>query len=55
VKIAFFRGASLDPVPPIASKQENVRYVHIHENDELDEAQLRSWIEQASKLPGEKI
>ncbi|MGE0280252.1 MAG: DUF1801 domain-containing protein [Rhizobiaceae bacterium] len=38
IKIAFFNGASLDPMPPVASKQKNVRYFHIHESDELDEA-----------------
>jgi len=40
VKVAFFRGTSLRPVPPGASKQKEVRYLDIHENDELDEAQL---------------
>jgi hypothetical protein len=52
VKLSFFRGASLHPVPPVASKDENVRYVHIHEGEELDEAQLARWIKQASELPG---
>ena len=55
IKVAFFRGSSLKPVPPVASKHEEVRYFHIHEDDELDEAQLRSWIEQASRLPGVKM
>ena len=55
VKVTFFRGTSLDPVPPGASKHESVRYFDIHEHDELDEAQLAAWIEQASKLPGEKL
>lgn len=55
IKIAFFNGASLDPMPPVASKQKNVRYFHIHEHDELDEAQFTDWVEQASKLPGEKM
>ena len=52
VKVTFFRGASLDPVPPVESKDEDTRYVHIHEDDELDEELMASWIEQASKLPG---
>jgi hypothetical protein len=52
VKLSFFRGASLHPVPPVASKDENVRYVHIHEGEELDEEQLARWIKQASELPG---
>lgn len=55
IKIAFFNGTSLDPMPPVASKQKNVRYFHIHENDELDEAKFADWVEQASKLPGEKM
>ena len=55
IKIAFFRGASLRPVPPETSKQKDVRYFHIHEGDELDEDQLTKWAKQASKLPGEKM
>ncbi len=52
VKVAFFRGASLSPPPPGESKQEGVRYLDIHEDDELDEAQLASWVKQAAKVPG---
>ncbi|HSB16450.1 MAG TPA: DUF1801 domain-containing protein [Bryobacteraceae bacterium] len=52
VKVAFFRGMSLRPVPPGESKQKEVRYLDIHEDDELDEAQFAAWVEQASKLPG---
>jgi len=52
IKVAFFQGASLDPIPPVASKDKNARYFHIHEGDVLDEAQLRKWVKQASKLPG---
>lgn len=55
VKVAFFRGASLRPVPPGKSKQEDVRYLDIHEGDRLDEAQLAEWVKQASSLPGEKM
>lgn len=55
VKVAFFRGASLKPVPPGASKQKDVRYLDIHEGDEIDEAQVVRWVKQASKLPGEKM
>jgi hypothetical protein len=51
VKVTFFRGASLRPVPPGASKHENVRYVDIHEGD-LDERQLAAWVKQAARLPG---
>jgi hypothetical protein len=52
VKLAFFRGASLEPLPPGVSKQPEVRYLDIHEHDELDEAQLSKWLKQAAKLPG---
>jgi hypothetical protein len=52
VKVAFFRGTSLRPVPPGESKSDDVRYLDIHEHDELDEAQLVDWVKQASRLPG---
>ena len=52
VRVAFFRGASLDPVPPGESKDENVRYLDIREADQLDEARLLAWVKQASRLPG---
>ena len=55
IKVAFFRGAALRPVPPGTSKQKEVRYLDIHEDDELDEAQLAAWVKQASQLPGEKM
>ena len=55
VKVAFFRGASLRPLPPGASKQKNVRYLDIHEDDQIDEAQLAAWVKQASQLPGERM
>jgi hypothetical protein len=49
VKVAFFRGALLRPVPPGESKQKEVRYLDIHEDDQLDEAQLAAWVKQAGK------
>ena len=52
VKVALFRGASLTPVPPVESRQKDVRYFHIHEDDQLDEEVVAGWIRQASKLPG---
>ena len=55
VKVAFFRGASLRPVPPAASKHKDVRYLDIYEDDQLDEAQLAAWVKQASELPGERM
>jgi hypothetical protein len=53
VKVAFFRGASLRPLPPVASKHKDVRYLDIHEDNQFDEAQLAAWVKQASQLPGE--
>jgi hypothetical protein len=55
VKVAFFGGAALSPLPPGESKQKDVRYLDVYEDDELDEAQLAAWIEQASQLPGERL
>lgn len=55
VKVAFFRGAALDPPPPVASKQADVRYFHIHEGDAIDAAQLADWIAQAARLPGQRM
>jgi hypothetical protein len=55
VKVAFFRGTSLRPLPPAASKHKDVRYLDIHEDDELDEAQLAAWVKQASQLPGARM
>jgi hypothetical protein len=55
VKVAFFRGAHFKPQPPGTSKQKDVRYLDIYEDDEIDEAQFIDWVRQASKLPGEKM
>lgn len=52
IKVAFFRGTSLRPPPPGASKDPNVRYLDIHENDPFDERQVADWIRQAAALPG---
>ncbi|MET0518397.1 MAG: DUF1801 domain-containing protein [Burkholderiaceae bacterium] len=52
IKLAFFRGAHLQPPPPQPSRQKEVRYLHIHQGEALDEAQLMAWLEQASRLPG---
>ena len=51
VKVTFFKGTSLRPVPPGASKHPEVRHLDIHEG-ELDEARLAPWVKQASELPG---
>lgn len=55
VKVAFFRGASLRPIPPGASKQKDVRYLDVREEDVIDEKQFAAWVKQASKLPGERM
>ncbi|WP_226781738.1 DUF1801 domain-containing protein [Oceaniglobus trochenteri] len=60
VKVTFFRGAALDPVPPVASKSGDTRYFHIHEGDWGDDGgfdldRLRGWIGQAAQLPGETL
>ena len=52
VKITFFSGTLLRPMPPGESRQDNVRYLDVHEGAELDEAQFAAWVAQASKLPG---
>jgi hypothetical protein len=52
VKVAFFRGTSLHPLPTGESGHKEVRYLDIHEDDQIDEAQLAGWVEQASRLPG---
>lgn len=51
VKVSFFKGTSMKPIPPGESKQKDVRYLDIYENEKLDEKLLASWILQASKLP----
>lgn len=55
IKIAFFRGTLLDPVPPQTSSNAQTRYVHTHENDPFDEEKLGDWIGQASRIPGERL
>jgi hypothetical protein len=58
IKVAFFRGTSLRPMPPGESKEKEVRYLHIHEDDRVeermrDEDRFLAWVQQASRLPGE--
>jgi hypothetical protein len=55
VKVSFFQGTNLDPIPPVESKQKLVRYFHIFENDDWDEAQFADWVRQAAALPGTKM
>lgn len=53
IKVTFFRGTSLTPVPPVESKTAGTRYFHIHEGEQIDEVQLANWIRRAAELPGE--
>ncbi|RNC80872.1 MAG: DUF1801 domain-containing protein [Phycisphaera sp.] len=53
IKVNFFNGSSLDPLPPVESKHKDVRYFHIFENQVLDEQQFVDWIKQSANLPGE--
>jgi hypothetical protein len=55
VKVAFFRGTSLRPMPPVESKNAGTRYLHVHEDEPLDEKLVASWIRQAAELPGEEM
>lgn len=52
VKISFFHGAALDPLPPVGSKTPDTRYFHIHEDEAWDEAQFTAWVKQAAAIPG---
>lgn len=55
IKVAFFRGAGLRPMPPVASKQPLVRYLHIGAEGAFDQDRFTDWVVQASRLPGEKM
>ena len=53
IKVAFFRGTSLRPVPPGGTpKSKETRWIDIHEDDDLDKAQMASWVKQAAEAPG---
>jgi hypothetical protein len=52
VKVGFFRGAALEPVPTGVSKNKNMRYLDIYEDDKLDEKQMAKWVKQAATMPG---
>lgn len=54
MKVAFLNGGSLNPLPPVESKQPNVRYFHIYEGDVIDEEQFENWLRQAAALPGDR-
>ena len=55
VKVGFFRGTSLRPLPPGESTHKEMRYLDIREGEQFDEAQLAAWVKQASQLPGERL
>lgn len=55
VRLTWFQGQSMDPIPPGPSKDPNVRYLDIREHDAIDEKQFIAWVKQAAKLPGEKM
>ncbi len=55
IKVTFFRGAMLDPLPPGTSKMKDVRHFDISEDAEFDEARFADWVKQASELPGERM
>ena len=55
IKVTFLNGASLRPLPPVESKHPDVRYLHIHEDAQIDEELVANWIRQASELPGENL
>ena len=55
VKVTFLNGSALSPPPPVESNQEGVRYLHLHENEEIDDKQLAKWFRQAAELPGDEL
>jgi hypothetical protein len=53
VKVTFFQGLSLDPVPPGGTaRSKDARWIDIREGDQFDEAQMTAWVKQAAALPG---
>ena len=55
VKVTFLRGASLSPLPPVGSKHPDVRYVHLREDEALDETLFVDWNRQAAAVPGDEL
>jgi hypothetical protein len=55
LKVTFFRGRSLRPLPPGESRMAEVRHFDVREEEVLDEAQFVAWVQQASRLPGERM
>ena len=51
VKVTFLKGKSLNPMPPVDSKDPDTRYYHIFE-DGMDAAQMEEWVRQAAGMAG---
>ncbi len=52
VKVTFLNGGSLDPLPPVESRDKDTRYYHIYEDGAIEEELVASWIRQAAAIPG---
>lgn len=52
VQVSFLNGSSMEPMPPVPSRDKNTRYLNIYEDEDFDEAQFIDWVKQASTLPG---
>jgi hypothetical protein len=52
VKVTFFDGVALEPEPPEAGKDPRARFLHVREDEAIDEDRFISWVRQASELPG---
>ncbi|WP_040493235.1 DUF1801 domain-containing protein [Ilumatobacter nonamiensis] len=55
VKVTWLNGAQLDPMPPVTSKDERVRYSNVAAVDDIDDDQFRDWIRQAAEAPGDPL
>lgn len=55
VKVAFFKGTALQPMPPVESRKDDIRYYHVFEDAGLDEAQVRDWLRQAAAIDGQRL
>ena len=52
IKVTFIKGKSLEPLPPVDSKDPDARYFHIFEDGEFDEELMEGWVRQAAAIPG---
>ena len=51
VNVVFFGGADFDSPPPLGTTDRS-RYVKLKTQEEVQEPELRLWIEQAGRVPG---